>query len=186
MVVRGDKIIGIYEEYIDALEALVETGSGEIYRVELITRLDEDETHTLKDAFLTSTIEPVEAPIRRKSEPVIVFDRGYGLERVIMVSRKLHNLKTILLSVSAKDVEEKDNVKIVPVRDEIDVKNYIDELRTSGYKVLFFTSDKKLYTHLANYNNVKVFYKILSSYRDENELINSIISDIRKSIGDEK
>ncbi len=182
MVIRGDKVVGVYDEFVDALETVAETGGGEIYRVEFIARLTEEEAHALKETLLTSTIEPVEAPVKREAKPAIVLDRGYSRDHALELSKHFPNTRIVLLSTNIEAEEKIDNIRIIPAKNELDVKDVLDELIAQGYKVVFFTNDKKLYTHLAVSGKVSVYYKPVTNYQNDLELIDSIIGDIKRSL----
>ena len=183
MVIHGNRVVGLYDEFLDALEAVAETGGGEIYRVELVAKLSEEEAHALKEALLTTAVEPVEAPVKREAGVAIVFDRGYDVEVAKKISSVFRDARIYLLTSDVDNVKREDNVVIMPVKNEIDTRNIVDELLVKGYKILFFTSNKKLYTHLSLNKRIKALYRPLNEYEDLDKLVETIIEDIRKAMG---
>ncbi len=178
MVIHRNRVIGVYDSFMDAIEVVAETGGGEVYRVELIARLSEEEVHGLKDALLTTRIEPVEAPItpskRRFRECILVFDRGFSVEVVSRVSEKYPGVKTYLLT--SEVLEGVSGIHVERVEGDLDVMHYVSELVSQGYRVVFITSSKKLYTLLSKVEGVTPIYRSLMGVEKPDDLVSSIIS----------
>lgn len=187
IVVNNNRIIGFYNNLNEAIEAIVEIGGGEIYRVELVAKINEEEAHSLREIVLSTSIEPVEAPVvPRKtivSRNVAVLDRCFTDEHIGKLAELYRDLDMYLMKTGGSGVEKKNNINYVYVESSLDVCSFVEELVAQNYRVIVFTCDKKLYTHLSKKPNVIVFYKLIEEYSSVDDLIESISNDIRKAIG---
>lgn len=186
IVIQNNRVIGFYNSFNDAIEAVIEIGGGEIYRAELIAKLSEEETHSLRDIVLTTSTEPVEAPVvSRKpvvSRNAIVLDRVFSEEHAVKLMDKYSDFEIYLLTTSKKGFEKRNNLIYIGVESSLDVCSFIEDLVSQNYRVFVFTSDKKLYTHLSKKTSVRVFYKLIEEYSSVDELIESMNSDIQKTL----
>lgn len=186
IVVQSSRVIGFYNSFNDAVEAVIEIGSGEIYRVELVAKLSEEEIHNLREIILSTSIEPVEAPVvSRKtsvSKNAVVIDRFLNIEDTNKLAAKLRDVDIYLLTTSITGSEKIGSINYIGVESSIDVCSFVEELAEQNYRIIIFTSDKKLYTHLSKKRNIRVFYKLIDEYSNTDELIESIIRDIEKML----
>jgi len=160
MVVSRSRVVGVYEEFLDALEAVAETGGGEVYRVELVAKLDEEEARALKEALLPTATEPVEAPVRKEKEQgvAIVLDRGFTADEARRILEAVPKAKLYLLSEEAEAEKRLEDIVVLPARSSSEASSIVEELRLRGLEVILVTRDKKLYTHLSLSGKARAIY----------------------------
>ncbi len=176
ILVRHGKIIGSYDKFIEAFKDLLELGEGEIYRGELILRLSVDEVLELKNIIVGSPVEPVEAPVVRKTKKIIVLDQMFKGFYSEVLSKKLKNI--IVYEIVGRGIDKPvrvDNIVKYPAETDYDVAKLIEELVSKGYKVYFFTGDKKLYSHVAMIQGVKAYYMPPSEYPSKEVLVDKML-----------
>lgn len=157
MVVKEGRVLGLFEDFIDAFKSIVENKGGEIYRVELISKLGSDEVSSITEYILTE-VEPVEIPLAKRMEfKTVVFDPSFSLEEVEQIVDKYRDLKFIFNSGRAEAVSSKDlaNVLTYDVAEEEEV---IDFLKSIPQPLLFVTRSKRLYVKSSKLSNVKSIY----------------------------
>lgn len=176
MVVSRNRVIGVYSEFADALEALAEIGGGEVYRVVLVARLSEEEARALKEVLLPATSEPVEAPVRKESGRAIVLDQGLSIEIAENIAVKLQGVQVYLASREISEEERRDSVILVPSSEVTDV---VEDLVSRGFRVVFVTSNKKLYTHYTASSRVKALYLP----RVEQVDVDKLVEEVSKLLG---
>ncbi len=182
VVVSKDKIVGSYDSLIDALKTLIEIGGGEIYRGELIIKLEPDEAHLLKDYLITSPIEPPEAPTSPRRKTVIVLDQMFKGFFVEALSKEFPHLEIHL--IMGKGVEKpyrSGNIVYEPAETDYDVYKLINRLIDERYNVLFFTGDKKLYNMVLS-KGIKAYYMPPSEYPGKEVLVEKMIEIIRNNV----
>ncbi len=183
LVLQGNRVLGIYDSFVEAIKVLGEVGGGEIYRGELITRLSGEEALEIKDHLVTSLSEPVEAPIKPRKKYVVILDTMYDEYYVNKLREKfpLIEVYRIVLGEFPRTNRREGVVEAV-VENELDILHLVDELFNKGYQIIFFTGNKKLYTRLSMLYNIMVFYKPLNKYSSREELIESIIEELGRII----
>jgi len=171
MVVSRNRVIGIYSEFVDALEALAEIGGGEVYRVVLVARLSEEEARALKEVLLPSTPEPVEGPVRKESGRAVVLDQDLSVEFAEKIAAKMQGVQVYLASREIGEEEQRGNLILVPSSELADV---VEDLVSRGFRVVFVTSNKKLYTHYTASSRVKALYLPRVEQLDADKLVEEI------------
>ncbi|MET1160287.1 MAG: hypothetical protein ABWW65_04945 [Thermoprotei archaeon] len=167
IVVKSNRVIGVYEDFAEAVEAVVEAGGGEIYRSELVMRISEEEAISLKDVLMPATLEPVEAPVSksRTGEKVVVIDTGIDHEVARILANKLKGYRVVKIITPGTDIRGEE-FEVYEAKSDRDVLDYLRELVDKGSRVYFITSNKKVYTHSQAYKGVKALYIESSKYPD--------------------
>ena len=182
ILVRHGKIVGSYDKFIDAFRDLIEIGEGEIYRGELILKLNVDEILELKDIIMGTRAEPVEVPVSKRIKKVVVLDQMFKGFYSEVLSKKLKNV--VIYEVVGKGVDRPvrvDNVVKYPAETDYDVAKLVEELVSKGYQVIFFTGDKKLYSHVAMIHGVKAYYMPPSEYPSKEALVDKMLKIVMGS-----
>lgn len=178
IVVSKDKVIGIYNNLNEALKKVVEAGNGAIYRGEKIIDLLPEEASEIASLIAEKT-EPVEAPVSKKPQLVIVLDQMFKGSIAPILSRQYPN--AIIYEIVGRSLEEPvkiNNVVRYPVHDDFDIINLLEKLVSEGYRVIFFTGDKKLATQAGFIKRIKVVYAPPSEFVGKEMLIKHIIKEI--------
>ncbi len=182
VVISRGRIIGSYDSFIDALKTLVEIGGGEIYRGELIVKLDPGEAHLLKDYLRIEPIEPPEAPTSKRRKTIVVLDQMFKGFFVEVLSKEFPHLEIHI--ITGKGVEKPysvGNIVYEPASTDYDVYKLVDKLVSEKHNVLFFTGDKKLYNHMVS-RNIKAYYMPPSEYPSKEALVEKMIEIIKSNM----
>ncbi|MEM0355637.1 MAG: hypothetical protein QXO78_05340 [Desulfurococcaceae archaeon] len=176
MVVRNDKVVGIYDDFIEAFKRVVETPGSELYRIELVMSMKEEEASSVKD-LLTAEIEPVEAPIGRVRavKKIVVLDPETAPGEFLNLIDSFENIE---FYVNSKIVDEETRSRInVSIYDADSEEDFIRFLKTVSLKgnVILVTSSKKLYVKSLGIKSVK------SVFRLPDERIEDVLVELLKS-----
>ncbi len=185
IVISKDRVIGTYESFTDALRAVIEAGSGEIYRGELILRLSSEEVLELT-GLLAEKLEPVEAPVvtsKEKQRLAIVLDQMYKGFFTNVLAREFREaeIHEIVGRGIAKPLRTGNIIK-QPAQDDFDVLGIVEKLASNGYRVIFFTGDKRLATQASLLSGVDVVYAPPSEFTGKEALAKYMIEEVRKRI----
>ncbi len=183
MVLSRGKVIGVFDTFIEAIQTLVEVGGGEIYRGELIVKLEPEEASELKGYLSTIPPEPVEAPVKktqRVNKKVVVLDQMFKGFFAEVLSRELNGIDVYeIVGRGLSSPIRVGNVVKHPAETDYDVASLVESLVNEGYNVYFFTGDKKLYTHVSSIPGVKAFYMPPSEYPSKEFLVKEMITKIK-------
>lgn len=161
MIVKNDKMLGMYDDFVEAFRAIIEARGGELYRVELVMSMKEEEAGTVKD-LLTAEIEPIEAPVGRviSVKKIVALDPETDPKEVINVIDSFDEIDFYINSkLMDEELSSRDNVKSY---DTVSDDDFIELLRTLSLKgtVIFVTSNKKLYVKSLDIKGVKSIYRL--------------------------
>lgn len=154
-------MIGVYDDFVDAFKAIVETHGGELYRMELIMSMKEDEAGAVKD-LLTAEIEPVEAPVGRvePQKRVVVFDPETDPREFV---NTIYSFEDVEFYINSKHIDE-DLIDRINVRiyDTVSEEDFIKFLKTlsSRSNIILVTSDKRIYVKSLSVKGVKPIYRL--------------------------
>ncbi|WFO75236.1 hypothetical protein J4526_09250 [Desulfurococcaceae archaeon MEX13E-LK6-19] len=182
IVVSGNKFIGMYDNFNDALKKLVEVGGGMILRGEKIIDLLPEEASELASFILEKT-EPVEAPTSRKPRLVVVLDQMFKGYFAPILSRQFPDID--IYEIVGKGLTEPvkiGNVVKHPAQDDFDVINLLEELSSKKHKVIFFTGDKKLATQASLIKDIKVVYAPPSEFTGKEALAKYMINEVNEAL----
>jgi len=183
MVLSRGKVIGVFDTFIEAIQTLVEIGGGEIYRGELIVKLEPEEASELKGYLSTIPPEPVEAPVKKTqliNKKVVVLDQMFKGFFAEVLSRELRGVDVYeIVGRGLASPIRVGNVVKYPAETDYDIASLVESLAKDNYSVYFFTGDKKLYTHVSSIQGVKAFYMPPSEYPSKEFLVKEMIMKIR-------
>jgi hypothetical protein len=156
IVYAKGKLIGEYNSISKAFQALLEVGGGEIYRGDMIVRLEPEEAHELKGIIAAEPIEPPEAPVKPRKK-IVVLDQMYKGFFPQVLSKHLPSIEIHVISGRGIDREYRSgSIVYHPAETDFDVGEIVEKLAKEG-EVIFFTGDKKLYNHVLMLG-VKAYY----------------------------
>lgn len=173
-------MIGQYDRFIDAFKTIIEIGGGEIYRGELVLKLSPSEISELKDFITWIPVEPVEAPVVSKKKVAVVLDQMFKGFYTEVLAREFKDYE--IHEMVGKEIDKPvriNNIIKEPAENDLDVIRLIHSLKDKGYKIFFFTGDKKLYLHVATIPGVKSFYMPPSEYPSKEKLVLDMIKYVR-------
>ncbi len=185
IVLSRDRVVGVYGSFGDALKALLEAGGGSIYRGELVVKLSSEEVLELT-GVLAKRIEPVEAPVSKGRSSVstkcaIVLDQMYKGFFTNVLAREFRDAE--IHEVVGRGLDKPvrvENIVKQPAHDDLDVLNIIEELSRKGYKVVFFTGDKRLAAQASLVSGVDVIYAPPSEFTGKEALAKYMVEEVRK------
>ncbi len=184
IVVLKNGSIRIYDSFGDALKAVIDSGGGKIFRGELIASLTSDEVVELIGLFSEGQ-EPVEAPtvkgVDGKERLSIVIDQMYKGFFTNILSREFPESE--IHEIVGRGIEKPvkiGNVVKQPARDDFDILNLLEDLARKGYRVIFFTGDKKLATQAELIKDVHVVYAPPNEFPGKESLAKYMIEKIRE------
>lgn len=168
MVVKNDKVIGIYDEFVEAFRTVIETPGGELYRIELVASMKEEEAGSVRD-LLTAEVEPVEAPVGRTEalEKVVVLDPETDPHDFLSIMDSFEN---IVFYVNSRKIDEETrlryNAEDYDADSEEDFIKFLEALSLKAIVVLV-TSNKKLYVKSLGIRRVKPIFRSRDQPVDE-------------------
>ncbi len=174
---RG-KLIGSYDDIVEAFQALLEVGGGEIYRGELVVKLEPEEAHVLKEIIASEPIEPPEAPVMPRRKAVVLDQMYKGFFPEVLSKEFPHMEIHVVVGRGVEKEYRVGNIVNHPAETDYDVYKIIKGLREKGVDVVFFTGDKKLYNHIASLG-VKSYYLPPSEFPSKERLVEKMIEIIR-------
>ncbi len=184
IVVLKNGSVGVYDSFGDALKALIDSGGGKIFRGELIASLSPDEVVELIGLFSEGQ-EPVEAPTAkgtsREERLSIVIDQMYKGFFTNVLSREFPEAE--IHEIVGRGIEKPvkiGNVVKQPARDDFDILNLLEDLARKGYRVVFFTGDKKLATQAELIREVHVVYAPPNEFPGKESLAKYMVEKIRE------
>ncbi len=187
IVTSRNKLIGVYDSFGDALKALLEAGGGVIYRGEIVVKLSSDEVLELT-GILAEKIEPIEVPvvkkhIEKRGKVAIVLDQMYKGFFTNVLAREFPSaeIHEIVGRGLPKRVKVENIVK-QPAQDDFDVLNIVEKLSKEGYRVIFFTGDKRLATQVSLLEDVDVVYAPPNEFTGKEALAKYMIEEVKKRI----
>lgn len=182
MVLSHGKVVGVFDTFIQALQTLVEIGGGEIYRGELIVKLEPEEASELKGYLSTIPPEPVEAPVKKTKgvgKKAVVLDQMFKGFFAEVLSRELRGIDVYeIVGRGLTSPIRTSSIIRCPAGTDYDIALLVESLAKEGYSVYFFTGDKKLYTHVSSIRGVKAFYMPPREYPSKESLVKEMITKI--------
>ncbi len=179
--------IQVFDTFGDAFRYIMESGGGRVYRGELVLALTPDEVIELTGVF-GEKAEPVEAPVSRKpvvEKPrvAVVLDQMFRGYYSNILARQYPGIE--IHEVIGRGIEKPirvGNVVKEPARDDYDVLNIVEEIARRGYRVLFFTGDKKLASQAMIIEGVRVYYTPPNEYPGKEALAKYMVEKIREEL----
>ncbi len=178
VVIHNRSVVGEYDTLLDAFRALLAAGGGVVVRGEVIIRLSPEEASELH-AFFAETMEAVEAPVTRP-RVAVVLDQMYRGFFSSIVARELPGVE--VHEIVGRGLEKPiraGNIVKQPARDDYDVITLLENLRGRGYRVVFFTGDKKLAAQAETIPGVVVKYAPPSEYPGKEQLAKYMVETVR-------
>ncbi len=187
IVVTKDGVVKIYESFGDAFKHVVDSGGGRVYRGELVLSLSPDEVIELTGLF-GEKLEPVEAPltkapVRVEKKIAIVLDQMFKGFYSNILAREYPDLE--IHEVIGRGIEKPiriGNVVKEPARDDFDVLGIVERLVGDGYRVLFFTGDKRLASQVEIISGVKVYYTPPNEFPGKEAIAKYMVEKIRSEL----
>jgi len=180
ILVKSNRVVGVYEDFGEAVKAIAESGGGEIYKAELIAKLTEEEAQSLRDLMVSLPIEPVEAPIskKRRTDKVLVVDRDIDEGIAKEIASKHPDLLVYKLVEPGRGKVASNNMIYESVESNIDTSRILEDLARRSTTVYFITGDKKVYTHASAIRGIRAYYVNPTRYSSRSELVNAILEHI--------